>query len=109
MGVTAFDMHACESASIEQGDPTVNISNIELRHIVDVDGQLLGIDAGSVDAAALLARANRPASSQLWTVRAGERFQIQPRQAIQLSESKVLFFETTSGTASWREPQLLAA
>lgn len=88
----------------------MNISNIELRHIVDVDGQLLGIDAEVVDPATLLARAKRPAGSQLWLVRAGERIAIGARQAIPLSEDAVLFFETASAdTRRWTEPQLLAA
>lgn len=88
----------------------MNIANIDLRHIVDVDGQLLGIDAGVVDPATLLARAGRPAGSQLWLVRAGERIAIGARQAIRLSEDAVLFFETASPDARrWSEPQLLAA
>lgn len=88
----------------------MNIKNIALRHIVDVDGQLLGIDAEVVDPATLLARANRPAGSQLWLVRAGERIAIGARQAIRLSEDAVLFFETASADArGWTERQLLAA
>ena len=87
----------------------MNILNLELRHIVDVDGQLLGIDAEVIDTATLLSRANRPAASQLWMVRAGERTAIAPRQAIRLSQDDVLFFETSAETARWTAPQLLAA
>lgn len=88
----------------------MNISNIELRHIVDVDGQLLGIDAEVVDSATLLARAKRPAGSKLWLVRAGERIAIGARQAIRLSEDAVLFFETAPADACrWIVPELLAA
>lgn len=86
----------------------MNIQNIELRHIVDVDGQLLGIDADVVDTATLLARANRPAGTPLWMVRAGERFAVQPRQAIRLSENDVLYFET-SIRAAWTLPERLLA
>jgi len=86
----------------------MNISNIELRHIVDIDGQLLGIDAEVVDTATLLARANRPATSQLWIVRAGARTPVEPRQAIRLSADDVLFFETSARADRWA-PQLLAA
>ena len=68
--------------------------DIELRHIVDVDGQLLAIDAEVIDTASLLAKANRPADRQLWMVRAGERFEVQPRQLLRLSQNEVLFFET---------------
>ena len=88
----------------------MNVSNIELRHIVDVDGQLLGIDADVVEPATLLARAKRPAGSQMWLVRAGERIAIGARQAIRLSEHDVLFFETaTADSGHWAEPRLLAA
>lgn len=68
--------------------------DIGLRHIVDVDGQLLAIDAEVIDTASLLAKANQPSDRQLWMVRAGERFEVQPRQLLRLSQSEVLFFET---------------
>ena len=82
--------------------------DIGLNHIVDVDGQLLAIDADTIEAAALLAKARRPADRQLWLVRAGERFAIQPRQVIPLSRDEVLFFESAS---AWQQSavQRLAA
>ncbi|WCT72597.1 hypothetical protein PQ455_13260 [Sphingomonas naphthae] len=86
----------------------MGFSDIGLRHIVDVDGQLLGIDAGVIDTSALLARANRPSDRQLWVVRAGERFLLQSKQRIHLSEDEVLFFETTA-VNSWHAANLLAA
>jgi len=64
------------------------------RHIVDVDGQLLAIDAEIIDTASLLAKANRPAGRPLWLIRAGERFLLQARQLVRLSQDEVLFFET---------------
>lgn len=70
--------------------------DIGLRHIVDVDGQLLAIDTEVIDTASLLARANRPADRQLWLVRAGERFALQPKQLIRLSQDEVLFFESSN-------------
>ena len=69
--------------------------NIGYRNIVDVDGQLLATDAELIDAASLLSKANRPADRQLWLVRAGERFALQPRQLIRLSQDEVLFFESS--------------
>lgn len=69
-----------------------------MRHIVDVDGQLLAIDAEVIDTASLLARANRPADRQLCQVRAGERFRFDQKQLIRLSEDEVLFFETSAPT-----------
>ena len=68
--------------------------DIGMRHIVDVDGQLLAIDAEVIDAASLLGRANRSTDCQLWQVSAGERFLVEPTQLLRLSEDQVLFFET---------------
>lgn len=68
--------------------------DIGLRHVVDVDGQLLAIDAEEIDVASLLAKANRPGDRPLWLVRAGERFLVQARQLVRLSRAEVLFFET---------------
>lgn len=65
-----------------------------MRHIVDVDGQLLAIDAEIVDGASLMARAGRPTDRELWLVRAGERFLVEPGQLLILDEEQVLFFET---------------
>jgi len=82
--------------------------DIGFRHIVDVDGQLLAIDAEVIDTASLLAKANRPADRQLWMVRAGERFLVQARQLIRLSKDEVLFFESAGTEARWM-PATLAA
>lgn len=71
--------------------------DIGFRHIVDVDGQLLAIDADLIDPATLLAKANRSAERQLWLVRAGERLLLQARQLIRLPQDEVLFFETSVG------------
>jgi hypothetical protein len=70
--------------------------DIGFRHIVDVDGQLLAIDADLVDPATLLAKANRPVDQPLWLVRAGERLLLQSRQMIRLTQDEVLFFETNA-------------
>ena len=78
------------------------------RHIVDVDGQLLAIDADLIDVASLLARANISADRQVWLIRVGERIPVEHRQSIRLSQEEVLFFETAeSWQAYW--PALLAA
>ncbi|TFI59805.1 hypothetical protein E2493_02930 [Sphingomonas parva] len=73
--------------------------DIGLRHIVDVDGQLLAIDAEVIDTTSLLTKADRPAHLHLWQVRAGERFRLQPRQLVRLSCDEVLFFETSAAIA----------
>ena len=72
--------------------------DIGFRHIVDVDGQLLAIDAEVIDTASLLAKAGLTPDRQLWLVRAGERFLVQARQLVRLSESEVLFFETSTSS-----------
>jgi hypothetical protein len=69
--------------------------DIGMNHIIDVDGQLLAIDAEVIDTRSLLAKANRPTDRQLWLVRAGERLPLQARQLIRLNKDEVLFFETT--------------
>ena len=68
--------------------------DIGLRHIVDIDGQLLAIDAEVIDTASLLAKAHLPADRQLWLVRAGEYFALGAKQLLRLSQDEVLFFET---------------
>ena len=70
--------------------------DIGFRNIVDVDGQLLAIDADLVDPATLLAKANRRVDQPLWLVRAGERFLLQTRQMVRLTQDEVLFFETNA-------------
>lgn len=70
--------------------------DIGFRNIVDVDGQLLAIDADLVDPATLLAKANRRVDQPLWLVRAGERFLFQARQMVRLTQDEVLFFETNA-------------
>ena len=70
--------------------------DIGLRHIVDIDGQLLAIDAEVIDTASLLAKANLPTDRQLWLVRAGEYFALGAKQLLRLSQDEVLFFETAA-------------
>lgn len=74
--------------------------DIGMNHIVDVDGQLLAIDAEVIDTKSLLERAEVPAGSSLWLVRAGERFLVHARQLIRLSREEVLFFETSESRLS---------
>lgn len=68
---------------------------IGMRHIVDVDGQLLAIDAETIAPADLLSRAGRSSDRRLCLVRAGERFALKPKQLVHLSEDEVLFFESS--------------
>lgn len=82
--------------------------DLRMKHIVDVDGQLLGIDAEVIDTTRLLEKANRPADSHLVMVRAGERILLQPRQLIRLSSDEVLFFETDERAASIVDQKLAA-
>lgn len=82
--------------------------DLGMKHIVDVDGQLLAIDADVIDTTRLLEKANRPIDSHLAMVRAGERILLQPRQLIRLSAHEVLFFETDAYTMPWAEARLAA-
>lgn len=82
--------------------------DIGMRHIVDVNGQLLAIDAELIDPATLLARANCPADSRLYFVRAGERHEVEPRRLLRLSHDEVLFFETLE-RVRYQVPDRLAA
>ena len=70
--------------------------DIGLSHVVDLDGQLLAIDAEVIDTGSLLGRLGLPPESELWQVRAGERFQVGPRQLLRLSKDEVLYFETAA-------------
>lgn len=72
---------------------------IEFRHIVDVDGQLIGIDAEVTDAATLLRRAGRSVDRRLVLVRIGERTALTAKDRIRLREDEVLFFESVPGSA----------
>mgnify|MGYP007063370375 CR=1 FL=1 len=82
--------------------------DLGMKHIVDVDGQLLGIDAEVIDTTRLLEKANRPADSHLAMVRAGERILLQPRQLIRLSSDEVMFFETDERAAPMFDQKLAA-
>lgn len=80
----------------------------EMRHIVDVDGQLLAIDADVVDPATLLKKANQSAHQQLWLVRRGERLVLGSNDRIRLSRDEVLFFETARHVHAGQQYRLAA-
>jgi hypothetical protein len=86
----------------------MGIWDIELRHIVDVDGQLLAIDADVIDTTSLLEKANRPADRELWQIHAGERFLVSPKQLFRLPKDRVLFFETSATADCSILPRLAA-
>ena len=82
--------------------------DLGMKHIVDVDGQLLAIDADVIDTARLLEKARLPRDSQLVMLRAGERILLGSRQLIRLTKDEVLFFETDQRAARQHD-WLLAA
>lgn len=82
--------------------------DLGMKHIVDVDGQLLAIDADVIDTTRLLEKANRPTDSHLAMIRAGERILLQPRQLIRLPADEVLFFETHENSVHYCEHRLAA-
>lgn len=72
--------------------------DFEMRQIVDVNRQLLAIDAEMVNAASLLQRAGRPVGRVAWLVRAGERCSLGLCQRTPLSGNEVLFFKSEAAT-----------
>ncbi len=66
----------------------------EFRHIVDVDGQLVGIDAPVVDAITLMRRTGLTGARRLVLVRHGLRTNVGREDSIVLREDEVLFFES---------------
>lgn len=82
--------------------------DLGMKHIVDVDGQLLAIDADVIDTTRLLEKANRPTDSHLAMIRAGERILLQPRQLIRLPADEALFFETDENSVHYDEHRLAA-
>jgi len=80
----------------------------EMRHIVDVDGQLLAIDADVVDPATLLKKANQSVHQQLWLVRRGERLALGSGDLIRLTRDEVLFFETAGHVYAGQQYRLAA-
>ena len=82
--------------------------DLGMKHIVDVDGQLLAIDADVIDTTRLLEKANRPTDYHLAMVRAGERILLQPRQLIRLPVDEVLFFESFESSTRYQECRLAA-
>lgn len=82
--------------------------DIGMKHIVDIDGQLLAIDDEVIDTTTLLKRAALATDRTLWLVRAGEQFTLHARQAVRLSRDEVLFFETRPATQA-EMPLRLAA
>jgi hypothetical protein len=66
----------------------------EFRHIVDVDGQLIGIDAPVIDPITLMGRTDLTGERRLILVRHGLRTSVDLEDSIVLREDEVLFFET---------------
>lgn len=78
------------------------------RHIVDVDGQLHGVESRCVNARAILALAGLDGGRALYRVRGDLATEIEQGRPIHLSEDEVAFFR--SGPAVRREhPLALAA
>jgi len=66
----------------------------EFRYIVDVDGQLIGIDDTFVDAPSLLARAGCSPHARLSRVAGDLRIPVRAGEYLRLSPTDVLFFES---------------
>ena len=72
----------------------------ELRHIVDVDGQLIGIESPAVRASHLLARAGIEGGRRLALVTDDRELTLGDDQLVDLSEREVLFFRSVKGGQS---------
>lgn len=77
------------------------------RHVVDVDGQLHGVEERLVAVSTLLALAGRDGRDTLFRVDRGCAVALDPARPVALSEDEVAFFETASAVA--RHPMRLAA
>jgi len=77
------------------------------RHIVDVDGLLLGIEQQAIDADQLLRRARLPAGRRLVRLSGEDASPVAAGQQIQLSEDEVQFFRSMP-TSAWA-PGAIAA
>jgi len=84
---------------------TANTNIAELRHIVDVDGQLIGIGPSQISAAVL--RALGRVKGELFQVFGEREVPLQSQQSICLHEDEVLFFRSRPASASpnkvWRQ------
>ena len=73
----------------------------ELRHIVDVDGQLIGIEPSQISTAVL--RALGRVNGELFQVFGEREVPLLSHQSIRLREDEVLFFRSRSSSASTNE------
>jgi hypothetical protein len=64
------------------------------RHIVDVDGLLIGIEQAAIDADHLMRRAGLPEGRRLLRLSGEQAFPIAVGHEIQLSENEVPFFRS---------------
>jgi hypothetical protein len=65
--------------------------DVGMADIVDLDGQLLAIDAEVIETTSLLQRARKAGGEWLWLVHDGERMPLHSRQLIRLARDKVVF------------------
>ncbi len=72
----------------------------EFRHIVDVDGMLIGVDAITATPATLLARAGIATPSTVMMVVDDREIALAADDAITLTETRVVFLRTSPIRAS---------
>lgn len=69
--------------------------DVGLAHLVDLDGQLLAIDAEVIETTSLLRRAQKAGGERLWLVHNGKRYPLHSKQLIRLAREEVVFLETS--------------
>jgi hypothetical protein len=81
---------------------SMNVKPAELRHIVDVDGQLFGIEPATVNATVLKALAG--VTGDLMQVRGEFEVPLGALQSISLREDEVMFFRSrpSASEQGWR-------
>lgn len=86
----------------------MTFGEVSFRHIVDVDGQLHGIERGCVDARTLLALAGLDGGRRLLRIRGDLVVEVEPGSPVRLSEDEVAFFRSAPSIAG-TPPLRLAA
>ena len=77
----------------------MRFGSASFRHIVDIDGQLHGIEQQCVDARSLLGLAGHDAGRDLYQVRGDLMHPVEPGRSVRLSEDEVAFFRSVPSTA----------
>lgn len=73
---------------------TMNFGTASFRHVVDVDGQLHGIEQSCVDVGALLGLAGHRSGRRLYREVGDAMVEVEPGKPVRLNEDEVAFFRS---------------